>query len=112
MSGEIILQSGGVGDSEPARREALRKHLLQVHAAQDETAHPMNKYTVRITHSTHLLVIEYALECFLLPDPGYRAYQTARHYAERFDSRYGSGLNPESAPFLHDIVRFWMPDYA
>ena len=38
--------------------------------------------------------------------------ETARRYAERFDSRYGSGLNPESAPFLQDIVRFWMPDYA
>ncbi len=89
------------------RHEALCKHLSQVREAQDETERPMGKYTVRIIHSTHLLVIEHALECFTSLKPGYWAYQAARQYAERFDSRYGTGLNPASASPLEDILHFW-----
>jgi len=89
------------------RYEALYKHRSQVREAQNETTRPMGKYTVRIIHSTHLLVIEHALECFTSPEPGYWAYQAARQYAEQFDSRDGMGLSPASAPLLEDILRFW-----
>jgi hypothetical protein len=89
------------------RYEALYKRLSQVREAQDETTRPMGKCTVRIIHSTHLLVIEHALECFTSPEPGHWAYQAARRYAERFDSRYGTGLSPASAPLLEDILHFW-----
>jgi hypothetical protein len=63
---------------------------------------------VRIIHSTEVLLIEYALSCLLQPtasaDWGYRL---ARQYAERYDSRYGTGLIPESAPLVEDIADFW-----
>jgi len=63
---------------------------------------------VRIIHSTEVLLIEYALSCLLQPtasaDWGYRL---ARQYAERYDSRYGTGLIPESAPMVEDIADFW-----
>jgi len=34
-------------------------------------------------------------------------YQAARLYAERFDSHYGSGLIPKSAPMVEEIAEFW-----
>lgn len=39
-------------------------------------------------------------------------YQTARHYAERYASRLGTGLIPESAPLVQDIVDFWLTEYG
>ncbi len=64
--------------------------------------------SVRIIESTEMLIIEEALSCLLQPtasaDLGYRI---ARHYAERYDPSYGSGLIPESAPMVEDIADFW-----
>lgn len=63
---------------------------------------------VRIIDSTEVLLIEYALSCLLQPtasaDWGYRL---ARQYAERYNSRYGTGLIPESAPMVEDMADFW-----
>ncbi len=63
---------------------------------------------VRIIKSRELLVVETALECILRPwassDLG---YHLARQYAERYNSRYGTGLIPESAPMVEDIAEFW-----
>ncbi len=63
---------------------------------------------VRIILSTEVLLIEYALSCLLQPtasaDWGYRL---ARQYAERYNSRYGTGLIPESAPMVEDMADFW-----
>ena len=63
---------------------------------------------VRIIESTEVLLIEYALSCLLQPtasaDWGYRL---ARQYAERYNSRYGTGLIPESSPLVEDIADFW-----
>ena len=61
-----------------------------------------------LIESRELLAVETALECVLhswaSSDLGYRL---GRQYAERYNSRYGSGLIPESAPFVEDIAEFW-----
>ena len=63
---------------------------------------------VRIIHSTEVLLIEYALSCLLQPTASADwGYHLARQYAERYDSRYGTGLIPESAPLVEDIADFW-----
>jgi hypothetical protein len=63
---------------------------------------------VRIIHSTDVLLIEYALSCLLQPTASADwGYHLARQYAERYDSRYGTGLIPESAPMVEDIADFW-----
>ncbi len=63
---------------------------------------------VRIIKSGDLLVIETALECMLRPDVSHiLVYDLARRYAERYNSRYGTGLIPESAPMVEDIAEFW-----
>ena len=40
------------------------------------------------------------------------AYQTARQYAERYDSSHFTGLTPASAPLLKDIADFWLQQFG
>jgi hypothetical protein len=63
---------------------------------------------VRIIHSTEVLLIEYALSCLLQPTASADwGYHLACQYAERYNSRFGTGLIPESAPLVEDIADFW-----
>jgi DNA-binding MarR family transcriptional regulator len=66
---------------------------------------------VRIVPDADLLLVEYTVGCVLYPDgSGAGAYQTARYYAERYDTRFPSGLVPKSAPLVQDIVDFWVDE--
>ncbi len=69
---------------------------------------------VRIIKNNDLLLVEYALRTVLadLPSIPHWAYQTARVYAERYESRFGTGLPPTSAPLLQDIADFWMEEFG
>jgi len=93
----------------PIKEEAdlVRAWLSDVRAVQN-TYRNQAWGSVRIIHGTEVLMIEYALSCLLQPtassDWGYRI---ARQYAERYHSRYGTGLIPESAPMVEDIADFW-----
>jgi len=93
----------------PIKEEAdlVRAWLSNVRAVQN-TYRNQAWGSVRIIHSTEVLMIEYALSCLLQPtassDWGYRI---ARQYAERYNARYGTGLIPESAPMVEDIADFW-----
>ena len=69
---------------------------------------------MRIIHDWDLLLFEDALRC-LLGAPhaaGHAVYQMARDYAERYDSRYSSGLVPKSASLVQDMVDFWVEFYG
>lgn len=86
---------------------ALHDFLFEIREIQNE--HKRVKWaTVRLIQSRELLVAELALECVLYPqkssDLGYRI---ARQFAERYDSRYGTGLVPESVAAVEDIAHFW-----
>lgn len=93
----------------PIKEEAdlVRAWLSDVRAVQN-TYRNQAWGSVRIIHSTEVLMIEYALSCLLQPtassDWGYRI---ARQYAECYNARYGTGLIPESAPMVEDIADFW-----
>jgi len=69
---------------------------------------------VRLITDSELLLFEYALHCLSSPpdEAGHWVYQTARHYAERYESRYGTGLTPASAPLVQDIVDFWVREFG
>jgi hypothetical protein len=89
-----------------------------VHARLSDVRAIQNTYRnqawgpVRIIHSTEVLLIEYALSCLLQPRASADwGYHLARQYAERYDSRYGTGLIPESAPLVEDIADFWYQYY-
>jgi hypothetical protein len=87
--------------------DLVRAWLSDVRAIQDRYEQQAWG-PVRMIQSTEVLMIEYALSSLLQPtasaDWGYRL---ARQYAERYNSRYGTGLIPESAPMVEDIANFW-----
>jgi hypothetical protein len=63
---------------------------------------------VRIIECWELLIVETAMECSLRPYYApLIAYQVARDYAQRYDSHYGTGLIPKSAPMVEEIAAFW-----
>lgn len=63
---------------------------------------------VRIIHSNEALLAECALRCVTRPrESAHWGYQLARHYAEKYDPRYGTGLIPASAAAVQEIAAFW-----
>ena len=87
--------------------ESLDNLLSEIRSVQDRYER-QQWGPVRIIKSRELLVVEMALECVL--NPWYSSvlgYRLARQHAERYNSRYGTGLIPESAPFVEDIAEFW-----
>jgi len=87
--------------------DLVRAWLSDVRKLYDCYAHQVWG-PARSIDSTEVLLIAYALSYLLQPmasaDWGYRL---ARRYAERYNSRYGTGLIPESAPLVEDIADFW-----
>lgn len=93
-------------------REALRKVLRELESVNDEDK-SIPYGTARVIVNRHVLILEDAVQCVLSPHSApSRAYGLARDYTERYDPRYGSGLIPESAPLVMDIVDFWCEYYS
>ena len=68
---------------------------------------------VRMLKSKDLVVVEESLKSVLKTyEAPIWAYQAAKDYAERYDSRYGSGLIPSSAPMVEEIAGFWRDYYG
>ncbi len=64
--------------------------------------------TVRCVSSTEAIIIENAINCVLMPNQAERlCYQIAKDFTERYNSRYGTGLLPESAESVRTIADFW-----
>jgi hypothetical protein len=94
--------------SSPDPKETqLIYHYSQLKNLQNQY-HNQSWGGVRIINSMDMLLVEHVIDCVLHPqqcsDWGYRI---ARTYAERYDSRYGTGLIPESAPRVEEIADFW-----
>ena len=88
--------------------EPLYDIRVQAEEVQGYTGRRIWGSAIRSIHSRDVLVIEDALNGILQPESSaYWAYKTARDYAERYNSRYGTGLVLESIPALEDILRFW-----
>jgi hypothetical protein len=100
----------------------LKKHLMDsvVHAPEPlwqalrRLEDAQNDYRdtrwgrVRTISSREALLAEHALRCAARPhESAYWGYQAARQYAERYNPRYGTGLIPESASAVEDIVANW-----
>jgi hypothetical protein len=68
---------------------------------------------VRMLKSRDLVVVEESLKSIVKThEAGTWAYQAAKDYAERYDSRYGTGLIPSSAPMVEEIAGFWRKYYG
>ena len=88
-----------------------REDLLALHQelSDSQKAHkPGASGKVRVIHSRQALLAETALACILFSHQAdYWGYRMARLYVERYDSSYGTGLIPSSAPYLRDVIEFW-----
>ena len=88
-------------------RAELLGHLQELKSLQD-TYENQRWGPVRIISNSETLVVEYAVECFLsMSQAPHCSYRLARTYAEDYDSRFGDGLVPKSAPMVEEIARFW-----
>ncbi len=107
MMGDYVVQRKTEG-----RKTAVQETLSRMRQLQNE--YRRHKWGhVRIIESSETLLVEKALECILSESEcSFWAYQVAREYAERYNSSYGTGLIPESAPFMNDIVAFWIRYYG
>jgi len=91
--------------------EPLWQALRELEDSQNETR-DTHWGRVRTIHSREALLAEHALRCVTRPqESAYWAYQAARQYAERYNPRYGTGLIPESAAAVEDIVAFWAREH-
>ena len=97
---------------ESADNKELRQILQGLKSLQN-TYEEQQWGPVRIIECTKTLLVEKSIECILTPGFSAKwAYQVAREYAERYNSRYGTGLLPESAPMMADIARYWVELYG
>lgn len=92
-------------------RENLRVTWRELKELQNNY-HNHKWNSVRIVDSSETLLVENALKCVLDPEQSsFWSYHVAREYAERYNPSYGTGLIPESAPLVEDIVMFWAQWY-
>jgi len=98
-----------LGDSQNISPSALWEIRREVEAVQVYKGKEIWGHPIRTIYSVEVLVIEDALRCIMEPaNASYWAYQTARDYTERYNSRFGTGLILESVPMLDDIIKFWL----
>ena len=89
------------------KRSALWAVLPKLQQVQGQRDGPYGVLLI-IVHNRYVFLVENALRCLLYPEMSSRlGYELARNYAERYDSHYGTGLIPQSAPFVEDIANFW-----
>ncbi len=107
MAEAIAEMEGYLDDPAEERRARLRDLFIQIKDEQNE--YQSSRWgAIRSIRDWDLLVVEYAVQGVLSPhEAEFWAYQTARHYAERYDPRHPDGLVPASAPLVQDIVDFW-----
>ena len=98
-----------------AQTEAGSRELVDLRRAleQLQNQHQSIPFGVaRVIENQHALIVETALRIVLAPtNAADWGYQIARMYAERYDSRYGTGLIPDSAQAVETIVDFWCRYY-
>jgi hypothetical protein len=101
-------------DLEAALAQGIEQHRSRLLELRQELKSLQDTYEnqrwgpVRIISNSETLVVEYAVECFLsMSQAPHWAYRVARTYAEEYDSRFGDGLVPKSAPMVEEIARFW-----
>jgi hypothetical protein len=99
-------------DPNKEQKERLSPLLREMEQEQNEYKR-ISWGMVRIVHSMELVVVENTLKSILRDDEAPTwLYQAARDYAEQYDSRYGTGLIPSSAPMMQEIADFWWDHYG
>jgi hypothetical protein len=101
------------GEQSEERKRRLWDMLSRMRQRQNE--HQSIAWgAVRLINDWELLLFEYALECLTSPprEAPHWAYQTARHYAERYNPSEGTGLISSSVPLVQDVADFWLKEFG
>ena len=107
----ILKMKNYLEDRTKEDEQVLRDLLCEIKELQNEYEN-QHWGPVRIIESFDTLVVEKALTCILShEDSSFWGYHVGRGYAERYNPTYGTGLIPESAPLMEDIVSFWFQYY-
>ena len=100
-----------LADPEKQAGAGLRDALREMEDAQSEYRNS-RWGRVRTIDCREALLAEDAVRCVLRPwESAHWGYQAARQYAERYNPRYGTGLIPESASAIEDIVTYWAHEH-
>jgi len=92
----------------PDSLAALRAMLPKLGQVQELSGKEYWGRAVVTVYSKDVLIVENAVQCILSPWVAPKlAYETARYYCELYNPSYGTGLIPESAPILEDVIAFW-----
>ncbi|MEA5467502.1 hypothetical protein [Spirulina sp. 06S082] len=93
--------------------EVLQQYLGKIarYKEQNKNLRGVHWTTVHFVRSGYLVKLEYALRCCTESDREIWGYKLAREYVERYSPVYGTGLIPDSIPFLLDIAEFWCRYY-
>ncbi len=111
IAASIRAMTGYLRTPTEKAKERLWDLFTKAKDAQSKVEH-QQWADVRIIECWELLIVETAMECVLHPwHSSIIGYQLARKYAERYDSRYGTGLLPKSAPMVEEIAEFWGRHY-
>ncbi len=87
--------------------QEIRESCQQFQAFQNQTRHAAWGTVVRSIHHWDVFLIEAGMQCFLNKNDPTQGYQLARDYCEKYDPSYGTGLIPDSVPFLEEVLGFW-----
>jgi len=109
---EAVEQMGSYLNHKTGQEEEKLRNLLYKIKQLQNTYKNQRGGAVRVIESSDTLVVEKAIECILSPaNSAFWGYHVGREYAERYNLHYGTGLIPESAPLMEDIVNFWYHSY-
>jgi hypothetical protein len=112
MAEAVVEMETWLREPTETRHRHLWELLGRIRDEQNEFKR-VKSAVVRIIRDSTLLLVEYALNCVVhsADQAGDWAYQTARHYAERYAPSEGTGLTSKSVPLLQDIAGFWIQEF-
>lgn len=87
-------------------KKKLETILNKLIAYQNQTRSGHFGVQIRTINNNNLFLIELGIKCFLFDDES-AGYEIGKNYAEKYNARYGTGLIPDSLPFVKDILEFW-----
>jgi hypothetical protein len=100
--------------ADPAEERKARLLSLYEEMKLEDKEYKKSGWNVgRMLKYCDLVLVEECLRMVLnRSEAPFWAYHASKDYVVRSDARYGSGLIPNSAPFVEEIVEFWRNYYG
>jgi hypothetical protein len=100
--------------ADPAEEGKRRLLSLYEEMKSEDREYKKSGWNVgRMLKYCDLVLVEECLRMVLnTSEAPFWAYHASKDYVVRSDARYGSGLIPNSAPFVEEIVEFWRNYYG